>query len=69
VELDESGRSKHQVDYNMLLEDLTLAFSRRITEETLRRQQAALESEELSEQEQLDTLLAIMKHKLELMGE
>ncbi len=69
VELDESGRSKQQVDYNMLLEDLILAFSRRITEETLRRQQAALESEELSEQEQLDALLAIMKHKLELMGE
>ncbi len=69
VEIDEQGREKENVDHQVLLNDLIRAFARRQMEESMRRQQAALEAEDLNEQEQLDALLNIMKYKIELMGE
>ncbi len=69
VEIDEQGREKENIDHQLLLNDLIRAFARRQMEESMRRQQAALDAENLNEQEQLDALLHIMKYKLELMGE
>lgn len=69
VEIDEQGRQKENIDHQLLMNDLIRAFARRQMEESMRRHQAALEAENLNEQEQLDALLHIMKNKLELMGE
>ena len=67
VELDEAGSRKTDIDHEMALRELLQTFSKRQTEEHLQRQQAALENDELDDQQQLDMLLDILRKRQELI--
>ncbi len=67
VELDEAGQQKSVDDCQTVLTELLQTFSRRQTEEQLQRQQAALESPDLNEQQQLEMLLDIFRTRKELI--
>ncbi len=67
VELDEAGRRKTGIDAEVALRELLQTFARRQTEEQLLRQQAALENDELDEQQQLDMLLEILRKRQQMI--
>jgi DNA primase len=66
VDMDEAGRQKSGVDHELLLRDLLTALAKRTAEEQLRSQQAALESDDLDDKQQLDLLLNILRTKNEI---
>jgi hypothetical protein len=66
VAIDESATRKAVQDRELALRELLHTFARRTAEEQLSRQQAALESDDLDEQQKLDMLLDLLRARQEL---
>lgn len=67
VELDEGGHRKADVDRELALRELLQTLTKRQTEETLRQQQASLESEHLNDEQKMEMLLKMLRTKQELI--
>ena len=67
VQLDDSGRNKNEENHEAVFADLCRAYERKQLRDSLRQGQAALESTELNEDEQLDLLKELLRKQQELI--